>query len=234
MTRFVPVVVVALFAVSPAFAQSAAERQLAADVRMLEQRIERIEMAISDLRQAGQELDKQMAEQVNAARKLAADQTVRLNEALDAVRVLREQLAETNQQLTANLEKSNAPAGATELFEQARADYMAGNYPLAVQGFSEFLKTAPQHSNVALAKYYVGEAYRQDRKPTEALAAYERVIVEHPRSEQMPNARVRRAEVLNELGRVKEARTEYETVVKESPNTDAATLARQRLAALGR
>ena len=234
MTRFALIPFAAVFAVSPAFAQSAAERQLAADIRMLEQRIERMEMAISDLRQAGQQLDQQMSEQANAARKFAADQTVRLNEALEAVRVLREELVETNQRLAAVLEKSTAPAGATELFENARADYMAGNYPLAVQGFTQFLKAAPQHSNAPQAKYYMGEAYRLDRNLTEALAAYDRVIAEHPKSEQIPNARVRRAEILNELGRVKEARTEYETVVKESPNSTAATLAKQRLAALGR
>jgi hypothetical protein len=45
MTKFVLVVSFAVFAVSPAFGQSAAERQLAADIRMLEQRIERIEAA---------------------------------------------------------------------------------------------------------------------------------------------------------------------------------------------
>ena len=86
----------------------------------------------------------------------------------------------------------------------------------------------------ALAKYYIGEAYRLDRKLNEALAAYDRLIADHTTSEQIPNARVRRAEVLNELGRVKEARAEYEVVVKDSPNTEAAILAKQRLAALGR
>jgi TolA-binding protein len=234
MTRLGLAVLFAVFAASPAFGQSAAERQLAADIRILEQRIERIEAALGDLRQTGQEFDKQMAEQASAARKLAADQTVRLDEALDAIRVLREQLAETNQRLTASLEKSTAPAGATQLFENARADYMAGNYPLAVQGFTEFLKASPQHSNAALAQYYIAETYRLDRKLSEALASYDRLIVEHPANEQIPNARVRRAEVLNDLGRVKEARTEYEAVLKMHPNTDAATLARQRLAALGR
>jgi TolA-binding protein len=231
MTRFLLVMSFAVFAVTPAFGQSAAERQLAADIRMLEQRIERIETALSELTQG---VGKQLSEQENATRKLSADLTVRLNEAQEAVRVLREQLAETNQRLTAMLERSTAPDGATELFDNARADYMAGNYPLAVQGFTEFLKAAPQHGNAASAKYYMGEAYRLERKLTEALASYDRLIGEHPKSEQIPNARVRRAEVLNELGRVKEARAEYETVVKESPNTDAATFAKQRLAALGR
>jgi TolA-binding protein len=220
--------------VSPAFGQSAAERQLAADIRMLEQRTERIDAVVSELVKAVEALNKQLLEQANATRKVSADQTVAVQEALTAVRVLREQLAETNQRVAAFLEKSTAPAGATDLFENARADYMVGNYGLSVQGFTAYLKASPQAANAALAEYYIGEAYRLDRKLNEALAAYERVIANHTTSEQVPNARFRRAEVLKELGRVNEARAEYEMVLKTWPNTQTAILAKQRLAELGR
>ncbi len=234
MSRIILFVCFGVVGASPVFGQSAAERQLAADIRILELRTERIESAVGELAQATEELKKQLSEQANATRKVAADQIVKLDEALSAVRMLREQLADTNQRLATVLEKSTVPAGATKLFENARADHMAGNYSLAVQGFTEYLNTSPQAGNAASAEYYIGEAYRLDRKLNEALAAYDRLIMTHPTAEQIPNARVRRAEVLNELGRVKEARAEYEVVVKDSPNTDAATMARQRLTALGR
>jgi TolA-binding protein len=120
------------------------------------------------------------------------------------------------------------------LFEHARADYMAGNYPLAVKGFTAYLDRAPQSSDRDSAQYYLGEAFRLDGKLNEALTAYARLIAQHATSEQVPPARVRRAEVLSQLGRTKEARAEYELVVKESPNTDAAVLAKQRLATLAR
>ena len=218
----------------PAFGQSTAERQLAADIRILEQRTERIEHAIGELTQAARGLSTQISEQANVSRKLAADQTVVLEEALTTVRVLREQLAETNQRLAGIFEKSTTQAGATALFENAKADYMAGNYALAVKGFTAYLDTSDQASNAALAVYYIGEAYRLDRKFTEALAAYDRLITDHTTSEQVSNARVRRAEVLNELGRISEAIAEYERVIKDSPNTDAAVLAKQRLTNLNR
>jgi TolA-binding protein len=82
--------------------------------------------------------------------------------------------------------------------------------------------------------YHTGEAYRHDRKLNDALATYDRLIVDHSTSDQVPIARVRRAEVLNELGRVNEAIAEYEAVIKDTPNTDAAVLAKQRLANLSR
>lgn len=234
MTRSVVFVCLGFFGANPAFAQSAAERQLAADIRMLEQRTDRMEGVIGELAQAVQGLSKQFAEQANATRKLAADQMVTLEEVQTTVRVLREQLAEMNERLAAVAEKSTSPVGAIDLFENARGDYMAGNYLLAVDGFAAYLNASPQSRNAALAKYYIGEAYRLDRKLNEALAAYDRLIADHATSEQIPNARVRRAEVLNEFGRVKEARVEYDVVVKDWPNTDAAILAKQRLATLGR
>ena len=234
MNRSTLFVLFGLLSASPVFGQSAAERQLAADIRMLEQRTDRIEAALSQLAQVVEGLGKQLTEQANAARKTSADQSVRLEEALAAVRELREQLAENNQRLTTILDKSTAPAGATELFENARADYMAGNYSLAVQGFTAYLNKSPQASNAALAQYYVAEAYRLEGKLDEALAAYDRLMVQHSKGEQAPVARLRRAEVLNALGRVKEARAEYESLVRDSPGTDAAALARQRLTALGR
>jgi tol-pal system protein YbgF len=129
---------------------------------------------------------------------------------------------------------STTSAGTSELFGNARADYMAGNYALAVKGFTAYLDSAPQSSNAASAQYYLGESYRLDGKLNEALTAYDGLIAQHSTSEQVPLARVRRAEVLSRLGRVKEARAEYEFVVKNTPNSDAAVLAKQRLAALGK
>jgi TolA-binding protein len=234
MSRSVLFVWFGILSVSPAFGQSATERQLAADIRILEQRADRVEGAINELTKNVEGLNKQLSELANATRKLAADQMVIHEEAQITVRVLREQLAEMNERLAAVADKSTSPVGATDLFENARGDYMAGNYLLAVDGFTAYLNASPQSRNAALAKYYIGEAYRLDRKPNEALAAYERLIAEHATSEQIPNAHVRRAEVLNELGRVKEARAEYDMVVKDWPNTDAAILAKQRLAILGR
>jgi TolA-binding protein len=234
MSRSVLTVWLVVFGVTPAFGQSAADRQLAADIRMLEQRTERIEAAISAVSEVVQGLSKQLAEQANISRKLSADGTVRLDEALAAVRVLREQLAETNQRLAAVLEQSSAPAGALELFNNARGDYTTGNYPLAVKGFTAFLSASPKASNAALAQYYLGEALRLDGRFDQALVAYDRLIVAYPASEEVPNARLRRAEVLNQLGRVAEAKAGYEIVIKESSNSEAAVVAKQRLTALGR
>ncbi len=83
-------------------------------------------------------------------------------------------------------------------------------------------------------RYYLGEALRLDGRFDQALVAYDRLIVAYSTSEEVPNARLRRAEVLNQLGRVAEAKAEYEIVLKESSNSEAAVVAKQRLTVLGR
>ena len=89
---------------------------------------------------------------------------VNLEDAKTSVRVLREQLAEMSERLAAVADKSASPVGAMDLFENARGNCMACNYRLAVDGFAALLNASPQARNAALAKYYIGEAYRLDRK----------------------------------------------------------------------
>ena len=107
MRTLVLLALVGVIGMSPVFGQSAAERQLAADIRMLEQRADRIEGTPQELAQAVQVLSKQLSEQANATRKLSADQKVVLDDALTTVGVLREQLAATNQRLAADPGKIN-------------------------------------------------------------------------------------------------------------------------------
>ncbi len=74
------------------------------------------------------------------------------------------------------------------LYDTAYADYTAGQWSLAVQGFETYLKTYPKSDLADDAQYYVGEAYSGDSKFREAVAAYERVIRDYPQSDILPEA----------------------------------------------
>jgi tol-pal system protein YbgF len=106
---------------------------------------------------------------------------------------------------------------------------MAGQYSLAVQGFESYIRTFPTLPTAADAQYYIGEAYRQDGKPKEALAAYDKVIANYPNSSALPGARFKRGDVLETLGQLEAAKAEYETVLKNHPESSEARLAKQRL-----
>jgi tol-pal system protein YbgF len=263
--------------VSPVAAQSRAERQINADLRMLQEHTQQLQLAINTLSEAVQAISQKLDEQANIDRKAFADLKLLSDNISGDVRVVREKVDETNVRLgtigqeiqaiqssiqtiklapppptftgdpgavdpaaiattpdlapPATTTAPPVPPGVspTQTFDRARGDYMAGQYSLAVQGFESYIRTFPTLPTAADAQYYVGEAYRQDGKPKEALAAYDKVIANYPTSTALPGARFKRGDVLETLGQVEAAKAEYEIVLNNHPESSEARLAKQRL-----
>jgi tol-pal system protein YbgF len=117
----------------------------------------------------------------------------------------------------------------TRLYDTAWADYAGGQYELAVQGFSDFIKTFPKHDQAGAAQFYIGETYYAQGKYREALTAYDRVISDYPTSAKVPDAYFKRGLALNVLGQTDRARDSWEFAAKNFPNSPAGQLSRQRL-----
>jgi tol-pal system protein YbgF len=120
------------------------------------------------------------------------------------------------------------------LYETAYADYTAGQWTLAIQGFETYLRTYPKSDLADDAQYYIGESYSGDSRFREAVAAYERVISDYPQSDILPEAYYKVGVTYERLGQPDKARAAYEYEVKNFPDTDAGRLARQRLDARNR
>jgi tol-pal system protein YbgF len=123
------------------------------------------------------------------------------------------------------------PTGTTprRLYETAYADYTAGQWSLAVQGFETYIKTYPKSDLADDAQYYIGESYAGDSKFGEAAAAYEKMIRDYPNSDQLPEAWYKVGITYDRLNQVDKAREAFEYVVKAYPDSDAGRLARQNL-----
>jgi tol-pal system protein YbgF len=128
------------------------------------------------------------------------------------------------------------PTGTTprRLYETAYADYTAGQWSLAVQGFETYIKTYPKSDLADDAQYYIGESYAGDSKFGEAAAAYEKMIRDYPNSDQLPEAWYKVGITYDRLNQVDKAREAFEYVVKAYPDSDAGRLARQNLDRLNR
>jgi tol-pal system protein YbgF len=123
----------------------------------------------------------------------------------------------------------NPGVSPTRLYDMAWADYVGGQYDLAIQGFTDFIKTFPKLDQAGAAQYYIGETYYAQGKYREAVTAYDRVIADYANSAKVPDAYYKRGLALNVLGQTDRARESWEFVVKNFPNSDAGRLARQRL-----
>ena len=121
-----------------------------------------------------------------------------------------------------------------QLFQQAYADYVVGNYSLAVQGFQAYLDSFPKGAQAHEAQLYAGESLALDKKDMEAVAAYNRVIANYPGSPSVPQAYYKRGMSFERLGEAARARESYEAVIKQFPDTPQAVLAKQRLESTNR
>jgi tol-pal system protein YbgF len=126
-----------------------------------------------------------------------------------------------------------APSGPVpaprELYSQAYADYARGNYDLAVQGFSEYIRNYPGTDFTDNAQYWIGECLYGKKMYTEAIEAWNTLFRDHPASDKQPDGRVKKGMALERLGRKSQALVEYRYVVDRYPNSQAARLARERL-----
>jgi tol-pal system protein YbgF len=121
------------------------------------------------------------------------------------------------------------PPAPRELYSQAYADYARGNYDLAIQGFSEYIRQFPSTDFTDNAQYWVGESLYGKKQFAEAIEAWNTLFRDYPSSDKLPDARVKKGMALERLGRRSQALVEYRYVIDRFPNSPAARIARERL-----
>jgi len=120
-----------------------------------------------------------------------------------------------------------------ELFAQATADYQRGRYDLSRQGFEDYVEKFPRTDLSDDALYWVGECWSAQKKPREAIAAFDKLFRSYPQSDKAPAAHLKKGIAHLELGEKAQAMVELNFVVNQFPGSDEAKSARQRLKSLG-
>lgn len=120
-----------------------------------------------------------------------------------------------------------------DLYAQATADYQRGQYELARQGFQEYVDTYPKTDLSDDALYWVGECWEAQKKPSQAIAAWDLLFKAYPQSDKAATAHLKKGLAHLELGEKAQAIVQLQFVVHEYPSSDEAKSARQRLKALG-
>jgi TolA-binding protein len=124
-----------------------------------------------------------------------------------------------------------------KLFESARSDYYAGQYDLAVAGWTDFLKTFPKAEQAVDAQVGICNAYLNDGKYQKAVESCDLAIRTYPSGDKIAEAYYRKGVALQGLRDLAGARDAFEGAVKADPggeNGTAGRLAKQRLDQLKR
>jgi tol-pal system protein YbgF len=278
----------------PAHAANREHQQLMADIRMLQEQNQQLQLVLVTLGDTLKALNAKLDDQATTSRKQFADQKLLIDNLSGDLRVVRERLDENNtrvgsigQELNSLREAVNtlpsqlapppvsmvpgpngtmvpvtptaapgapvagapatpappAPAGPPgpggglspqRMFDTAQADYAAGQWPLAISGFEQFIRSFPTSDKADDAQFYIGESYQLDGKFKEAVGAYEKVIADYPSGDRVPQALYKRGVALSLLGDNDRARESFQQVIRNYPQSEVAVLAKQVLDGLNR
>jgi tol-pal system protein YbgF len=128
------------------------------------------------------------------------------------------------------VEQLQLPQDKAAFLALAQEKERAGEKPVARELYQEYARRWPADPRSADAWFRVGELQYGAQHYREAILAYGKVAEGFPRSDKVPDAKLRAGESMVALGLPDDARAIFEEVVKQYPKTTAAKKARKRLA----
>ncbi|MGB9604365.1 MAG: tetratricopeptide repeat protein [Bryobacteraceae bacterium] len=130
---------------------------------------------------------------------------------------------------------AGSPPGVTaeSLYANAMRDMNAGNYDLALQEFTDYLKYFGQTETAPHAQYYIGEIYYNRGDLDSALRAFDLVLEKYPENVKTRDAMYMKGQTLLKMGERTKAAQEFRTIISRWPASETAAKARARLKELG-
>jgi len=119
------------------------------------------------------------------------------------------------------------------LYNTALRDYTAGNYPLALQEFTEYLRSYGETTLASNAQFYLGDIYYQQGQFPKAIQEYDKAMEQYPNGNKTAAAQLKKAYALLNMDMRAQGVRELNSLVRRFPSTPEANLARDRLTTLG-
>ncbi|HKV03518.1 MAG TPA: tol-pal system protein YbgF [Candidatus Acidoferrales bacterium] len=126
-----------------------------------------------------------------------------------------------------------APISADTLYQNALRDLTSGNYDLAHQEFSDYLTNFPSNDLASNAQFYLGEVAYAQNDFKGAIAAYDSVLVNYPKSFKLGASLMKKGLAEFELGMKASGTRDLREVVRRFPGSDEAKRAEAKLREIG-
>jgi tol-pal system protein YbgF len=127
---------------------------------------------------------------------------------------------------------SGAPSADT-LYSNGYRDLQTGKYDLSRQEFQDYLKFYGDTDLASNAQFYLGEISYSQKQYADAIAQYDKVLTNYPKSFKLAPARLKKGMAQLELGQKTQGIRELREVVKRYPGTEEERRARAKLRDLG-
>ena len=119
------------------------------------------------------------------------------------------------------------------LFDEARQDYLNGNYDLALESFKEYLERFPVSEFADDAQYWIAQSYFDQESYTMAIQAYDKVIQQYSKSDKTQSAFLKKGLCHFELNQIAKGVVQLQRLLEKFPNSDEARIAKERLKNMG-
>ncbi len=125
------------------------------------------------------------------------------------------------------------PISADTLYQNALRDFTSGQYDLARQEFSDYIKNFPSNDLASNAQFYLGEVAYAQGDFQGAISAYEVVLANYPRSFKLGASLLKKAMAELELGEKTAGVRDLRAVVARFPGSDESRRAQAKLREMG-
>lgn len=124
-------------------------------------------------------------------------------------------------------------ASPNDLFNSSYADYSKGNYPLAIRGFEEFLRSFPSSDLADNARYWIGICHYDAGEYSRAIEEFDRLLADYPDGDKVPAAHLKKGLAYLEMNRPAQGVVQLQYLIENYPDSDEARVARERLRSMG-
>lgn len=115
------------------------------------------------------------------------------------------------------------------VYYAAYSDYIKKNYPLAIQGFRQFIQVFPQNGLADNSLYWIGECYYSQKMYQEAVNTFAELIDNYSDGDKIPDAILKKGFALLEMGNQSEGISVLKELVSRFPLSEEASLAQQKI-----
>ncbi len=116
-----------------------------------------------------------------------------------------------------------------ETYNAAYADYLKGNYELAIDGFKIYRENFADSPLADNALYWIGECYYSQRKFEEAIEQFNDLILDYPQGDKIAAAYLKKGLALSELGRKDEALVVFKLLASKYPLEEESRIALEKI-----
>lgn len=120
-----------------------------------------------------------------------------------------------------------------EVYNTAMADYLKGNFALAIEGFKLYLEQFPESPLADNSLYWIGECYFSLNQYQEAINSFNGLILNYPEGDKIPTAYLKKGLSLIELNKKDDAIAVFRLLISKFPYEEDAKIAQEKIKELG-